>query len=167
MKVVTQTTLTTLMPKLRQPKFNLEKAKELYLIHQLTYREIAAHFGLKDHAHVYRSLQPFIEHDTDGYAKNRVTLLRAKQLEILSAITPQKIEKASLQVLGMTYGILYDKERLELGKSTQVIDYTSLCDTEEKLRKRLDELKIINMDPELSTGYQQVVSEPDNPNDIK
>ena len=136
----------TYQPGKHVKRFDLEKAKELRIQQGLTYRAIAAHFGLKDHTYIRKQLLPFELHDTEAYQKNRVQILRAKQMEIISAITPQKIQKAPLNLLALSYGILYDKERLELGKSTQNIDYSTLHKTGESIESRLAELRALEVD---------------------
>lgn len=57
--------------------------------------------------------------------KHRADILTLKQGEILNALTEDEIKKASPQVKGMLFGILYDKERLERGQSTENISVFS------------------------------------------
>lgn len=55
----------------------------------------------------------------NSYRKLRADILATKQGEILEGMTPEKIEKASLKDSSVAFAILYDKERLETGQSTQ------------------------------------------------
>ncbi len=53
------------------------------------------------------------------HKKHRGDVLAFKSKMILDAITPESIKAASFSQQCVGYGILYDKERLELDKSTQ------------------------------------------------
>ena len=54
----------------------------------------------------------------ENFKKNRADILADVQRKIVEAITPEKIEKASLGTLALAKCQLYDKERLERGLST-------------------------------------------------
>ena len=49
----------------------------------------------------------------DTYKKNRADLLAAKQSQLLTALTPEKIDKMAGRDLVVSLGILQDKERLK------------------------------------------------------
>jgi len=53
------------------------------------------------------------------YKKHKADVLALKQREILNNITPDKLNDASGLQLTTMFGILYDKERLERGQSTE------------------------------------------------
>jgi len=53
------------------------------------------------------------------YAKDRVNILRAIQERITTELLSRSLEKVPYRDLVVSKGILYDKERLEMGKSTQ------------------------------------------------
>jgi AraC-like DNA-binding protein len=56
------------------------------------------------------------------YKRKRADLLAMSQVEILDAITPEKLAAANLEALTRSFGTLYDRERLERGLSTETID---------------------------------------------
>lgn len=67
-----------------------------------------------------KEYQPTFE-KIEHLKKNRADVLTLKQSEILNSLTLSEIQKASPQVKGMLFGILYDKERLERGQSSNNI----------------------------------------------
>ena len=54
----------------------------------------------------------------ETYKKNRADLLASKQSQLLTALTPEKIDKMAGRDLVVSLGILQDKERLEKNQST-------------------------------------------------
>ena len=54
----------------------------------------------------------------ESYKKNRGDLLASKQCQLLTALTPEKIDKMAGRDLVVSLGILQDKERLEKNQST-------------------------------------------------
>lgn len=54
----------------------------------------------------------------DKFKKDRADILADKQRQILDAVTDEKIEKATAYQLTGMFSLLYDKERLERGMST-------------------------------------------------
>ena len=56
--------------------------------------------------------------ELDQFVENRNAIVKSKQRMILDAITPEKVEKAPMRDLAVSYGILLDKDRLESGEST-------------------------------------------------
>jgi hypothetical protein len=61
--------------------------------------------------------------DVEDYRKMRGSILDASQMALLkSALTREKLDKASLRDLMVSFGILYDKGRLERGQSTQNVN---------------------------------------------
>ena len=57
----------------------------------------------------------------EGHKKHRADIIALKSAEILSSIDQDTIKKASLLQRLSGYGILYDKERLELDKATSIV----------------------------------------------
>ena len=53
----------------------------------------------------------------DEYKNNRADILAYQQRRILTNITDSNIAEADLKDKSISYGILYDKERIEMGKS--------------------------------------------------
>jgi hypothetical protein len=55
------------------------------------------------------------------FVDNRNAIVKSKQQLVLGALTPDKVNNASLRDLAVAYGILLDKDRLESGESTSNI----------------------------------------------
>ncbi len=64
-----------------------------------------------------------------GYKKHRADIYAHMQSELLSAVTPDKIKDSSATQLITGMAILYDKERLERGQSTQNMSVAGLIET--------------------------------------
>lgn len=77
---------------------------------------------------------------TKKYVNHRVEILANFQRKILNAITDAKIEKAPLDRLVWSASVLYDKERLELGKSTHNIAYADIIRAKVKLQEEINAL---------------------------
>lgn len=75
----------------------------------------------------------------EDYKKNRADILAEKQREVLAALCPADIKKASGKDKAMIYGIFYDKERLERGESTSnlagIVKVLRAADSEPKTHK--------------------------------
>ena len=99
----------------------------------------AIHYHLKKHRTAIKGLH--------YYKKNRADILALKGKQLLESLTPQEIKKMPPGSRVNSYGILYDKERLERDQSTQNIasfhalkqDNDSLIDREAELQKMLEE----------------------------
>jgi hypothetical protein len=76
----------------------------------------------------------------NAFKAKRADLLTLKQAEIYSYMTPDKLNTAPLQALTTSLAILYDKERLERGQSTENIDIQQITASLEEIRKRKEEL---------------------------
>lgn len=85
----------------------------------LTTRELGKLNGI-DHSAVVRLFQRHgIERErTEEYKGNRADFLAGLQEKIVSRITDEDIQKASLRDKVIAAATLYDKERLERGQST-------------------------------------------------
>lgn len=94
------------------------------------------------------------------YKDHKANVLALMQKKILDSVSIEDLEKASLAQKMMGYGILYDKERLELGKSTQNIAFADLTRDVEELDKKCREL-----DKEL--GYTTIDVEEADPGDTE
>ncbi|MBW2003076.1 MAG: hypothetical protein JRI72_00465 [Deltaproteobacteria bacterium] len=75
------------------------------------------------------------------YKEHRADLLAYYQLQLLSALTPADIKKMSPVQRITCFGILYDKERLERGQSTENIAYADLVKAEEMVRRRMEKFE--------------------------
>ena len=89
----------------------------------LTHREIGRLLGISQQC-VSKRLKAFAPRLKllNGYKRHRADMLTLKQAEIMDAMTPDKIEAASLLQMTTAIGILHDKERMERGQSTANID---------------------------------------------
>ena len=73
---------------------------------------------------------------TESFRKQRADILSGMQERILHSVDLEAINNASLMQRAATFGILYDKERLERGQSTANVAYDSAS-----IRDRYQELK--------------------------
>ena len=101
-------------------------ALDLRMNHKLTYEEIGKILGKKKqtiHSQI-KHLIPTVQ--TDDFKNNRADILAHTQLRLLQNLTPTKLNKASAKDTCVSFGILYDKERLERGQATSITDVRSL-----------------------------------------
>lgn len=68
-------------------------------------------------------------------------MLSRLQAQIIQSITPTDLTKANLRDKVTAAAILYDKERLEMGLSTQNIAYADMIKAQQADLARLGELK--------------------------
>ena len=87
---------------------------------ELTTREIGTLVDC-DYSHVSRVLTKYglNEANLTEYKKNRADIFAGIQGKILESINDDDIKKASLMQKSTAMAVLYDKERLERGESTQ------------------------------------------------
>jgi hypothetical protein len=85
----------------------------------LKFREIARYMGCPEKL-LFDTISPYLDNDqcTELYEENRASILTSLQARLISGLTPEKIEKASLRDIAVSFGVLFDKERLEKDKST-------------------------------------------------
>ena len=97
------------------------KAIQLRVENNLTHQEIANYFGVsKQRVHqVLKAAGVTGERDVKTFKDCRADIFAGKQMEVLEHLTDERLKKASISELNMLFGTLYDKERLERGKSTQ------------------------------------------------
>lgn len=119
----------------KDAKIDLIKAIELRS-KGLTLQDIANHFNCsKPSVHaMFKKHIPYI-HVVDEIRKTRANILTAKGIELLLSLTPSEIKKIPPGSRATAFGILYDKERLELDKSTENIDVlnTSLRSVDQEI----------------------------------
>jgi len=84
-----------------------------------------------------------IQSDIDDYVEHRATILQGLQAKILKSIDLPAIQKTPASQRVVMAGILYDKERLERGQSTDIVDHRVIT---AKLSEVTDRLKSINAD---------------------
>jgi len=123
----------------RAPKYtDVNKAIELRA-KGLTYKDIAIYLGVSKQA-VHQRLKGIMPEDVDlqPYKNHRADILAAKQAELLKSLTPKDIKDSSpYQKVGM-FGILYDKERLERGESTQNVAIAAVYQDIDMIRTELE-----------------------------
>lgn len=108
-------------PRKPYTKLNVKKALQAR-IEGCSFKAIAKQQGV-DKATVQKALNPLIkaipnsEHLRE-YKANRADFFAAKQLELLHALSPDKVANMSGRDLVTASAILYDKERLESNLST-------------------------------------------------
>lgn len=102
----------------------------------LTHQELADTQGLARSTVTKVLLRYGIEKEKlDEFKTNRADIMAGLQEKILQSITTGDLEKASLQQRMMAFGILYDKERLETGKSTTNVNSLTVVVDAAKARR--------------------------------
>ena len=102
---------------------DITQAIDLKYNRHLSYDQIAAIQGVTRQAVHQRikNLLPIPE--TQVFIDHRADIFAHKEMELLSDLTPAKVQKMGGRDLIVGAAILYDKERLERGKATEIIDY--------------------------------------------
>lgn len=133
-------------------KVDLPRAVKL-LAGGASYSEVGKIFGVGKQA-VMHLVNKYVSDgiDLQIYKTHRADILASKQLQILKSITDDDIQKASAyQRVGM-FGILYDKERLERGQSTQNLAFKDMSRDLSEMDK---EIKVLEAElGELSTDSE-------------
>ena len=130
-------------------KVDTAQAINLRLNHNLSYNRIAKIQGVTTQA-VHQRLKQFLPTtETELFKNNRADILANTQLKIITQIDSPRLKKAGLRDLVVSAGILYDKERLERGLSSQNVSYNVITDQLKKideeeadLRRQLIELGV-------------------------
>lgn len=102
-------------------KWPLAEAIKLRLENGLTLQQIADHYGVTKNA-IWEGFRSAGLGDMEGlteFKANRGDVLADIQKRVLAALDDDKLKSASARDLATLFGILYDKERLERGQSTQ------------------------------------------------
>lgn len=106
----------------------------------LSYQEIANIVGCSKQ-NISERLQYFtssINH-LQAVKENRADTLTVVSDTILNSLTPAEIKKAPFGTKITAYGILYDKERLERGQSTENISYSDMVKTRQQAMEYLQQ----------------------------
>lgn len=137
-------------PRARNPRpttataFDITRALKLRMINKLSYQDIANVFGLSKQA-IQSRLQSHIELFEDpeltaAYVEHKEKVFAGAESRFLVAsLDPEKLANASTLQLVTSAGIMYDKQRLERGLSTENISVRSLLGS---LNNDLEELKL-------------------------
>ena len=122
-------------------KIDTAQAINLRLNHNLSYNRIAKIQGVTAQA-VHQRLKQFLPtQETEIYKNNRADILATAQLKILTQIDQPKLKKAGLRDLVVSAGILYDKERLERGLSSQNVSYNVITEQLKKIDEEEADLR--------------------------
>ncbi len=111
-------------------RVNVLEAYRLRTQHHLTYREIASIQGVAEPS-VHSALTRFMESlpsddQLQAYDESRAALMNATSQRLLASLAdPDIIAKANLRDRAVTFGIIYDKHRLETAQSTSNISVLS------------------------------------------
>lgn len=105
----------------RKSKLDVSKMLELKTVNQLSYSEIAAIDGTTPQ-NIHSKIKDLLPtEETKTYQEHRADILSNLQLKLLSNLDDDRLKKASAFQLVGAAGLLYDKERLERGQSTENI----------------------------------------------
>jgi len=129
------------IPTLRSDaKIDLEKAIELRA-KGLTYKDIGKHFGVSKES-VHEVLHRYIPEELNPkvFREKRGDILAAKQEQVLLSLTEDDIKSIPPGSRATTFGILYDKERLERDLSTANVAYADITKSLAELEKEEEEL---------------------------
>lgn len=132
-----------------------QAALDLRINHKLTYPEIAKIQGVSKQA-IHQQIHHLIPTEqTAEYRVNRADILSHQQLRLLSqGLTNAKLKQIKPRDAIISFGILYDKERLERGQSTTITE--SLDDSAVTARLRgLIQQAVIKGKEKLSTVAQK------------
>lgn len=102
----------------------------------LSTAEIAKIVGCSS-ANVARRLRAIAA--TADFSANRADVLAFQQKRMLDNITDEKLKKAPVDRLVWSFGALYDKERLEAGKSSINVSYADLLRLRESLVEEISQ----------------------------
>lgn len=93
----------------------------------LTHEQIAELLGCA-RVNITQRLRPYNEllQNLDRFKNHRADIFALKQSQLLNAVTERDVKSASLLQKTTAFGILYDKERLERGQSTENISVKSI-----------------------------------------
>jgi hypothetical protein len=102
---------------------DVNQAIDLKYNHHLSYDQIAKIQGVSPQAihQKVKDLLPIPE--TKVFQNHRADILSNLQLKLLSNLDDKRIKGMHGRDLVVSAGILYDKERLERGQSTEIISY--------------------------------------------
>jgi hypothetical protein len=130
----------------------------------LSNADIAKIVGI-DQSGVSRRIKSIAEDidNTKLFQKHRSSYFAFKSREILQAITSADILKAGLRDKVVAASILFDKERLESGKSTQNIAYLDMIKAKDRVGNNLEaiEAQLVDngVDLEAADACGQTVSD--------
>jgi hypothetical protein len=99
-------------------KVDVKRAVDLKVNHNLSYRQIAQLEGVTAQA-VHQQIGHLLPTEAVQYYQRKKTdILDTAALKVLSQIDDRRLKKLSGRDAAVSFGILYDKSRLEQGQST-------------------------------------------------
>jgi hypothetical protein len=91
---------------------------------------------------------------TENFKKYRADILASKQEEIIKSLSTDVINNASLMQRSASFGILYDKERLERNQSTANVAYADMTRHVSELDREIAQLeRELGMEGETSDNF--------------
>lgn len=109
----------------------------------LSQAEIARLCGVSENT-VQRRLKQVDLKDLKHFEENKHIILSMKQREALEALTPEKMEAASALQLGTLAGILMDKQRVQQGMATNIVEHRVITANLSDAIKNLKELGMLD-----------------------
>ncbi len=121
----------------------------------LSTRQIAKILGC-DHSNIVRRLNAYKAElqGIEPFKRNRADIFALVQAKIINNITDNDIAKASLLQKATSVAVLYDKERLERGQSTENIAYSSTITRIDDRSSEITKLKQLLGITEVEGSYQ-------------
>ena len=132
------------------PVVNKSKSAQLKDILQLklkglTDQQIANKYGITQQA-INKRLQGIYKlidkESLEAYRENKANLLDSAELQLLSEVLQaSKLKKMSVRDATVSYGIIYDKNRLEKGLSTENTAILDIVEERKRIVKEIEDNK--------------------------
>lgn len=120
--------------------FDVSQACNLRINNKLTYAQIGKQFGVSKQA-IHRLIKPLLPTEaTKTFKEQRADILANLQLNLLSNVDSVRLKKTGVRDLVVSAGILYDKERLERGQSTQNVAYNVITERLAKIKEEQESI---------------------------
>lgn len=141
-------------------KVDKRAALKLRQEHNLSYQQIATLQGVHPSA-IHQALRKLLPtEETEVYKKNRADIISHMGLRLLKSIDDEDIKGAPLGSRILAYAQLYDKERLERGQASDIIEFRTISlDLNKAIDALLQEQGQEKLSTELSTGGESTVIE--------
>ncbi len=120
---------------------DVNQALDLKYNHHLSYKAIAAIQGVTPQA-IHQKIKDLLPiPETQVYQDHRADILSNLQLKLLYNLDDEKIKAMGGRDIVVSAGILYDKERLERGQSTQNVEIHAITEKRKAIQSRIEELR--------------------------
>lgn len=130
-----------------EAKLDMDAVANLAVNHHLNQNQIAKVFSVSREAIRQRMSTVYGMERLQAYKDNRADALAELQADVLCSITDADIKKARLAERMMVLGIAYDKERLERGYSTSIVDVRTLVVSGKEMLEELKKQRQAMVDP--------------------